>query len=212
MTRGRVLDRIERALPWGALTALAAAAVGWAADQIGILPPAAEPFPRPLLVAGGLAVAAGEGMRMGRELIRRALLRWTCTAAAVAGAVLIAVQAGALVDVWPEDSPLAFTVVFATVPIVAAGLFADAVVLRRSGVPRLGPVGAAAGGVGLLALTAGTLTAASWAFFASLPLLAFAGFAFFHVRGRMRAELPGPVEGAAVRVPASPFKWPGHRR
>ena len=211
MTRTKVLDRIEKALVCVALGGLGAIAIGWVADRIGILPPAARSFVRPLLVASGLTVAVAEASHLARVLFRRTRMLWTCAAAVVTLTVLTGFEAGAVAGLWPQESPLVFTLLRATLPLLSAGLLADAVVLWRRGIPWLGPVGAVAGGVGLLAFTAGTLGPASWVFFSSLPLLAVAGFAFFRVRAQLRAELPESTE-TAVRVPAPLFKWPGHRR
>ncbi|MFL5542020.1 MAG: hypothetical protein ACJ8J0_23740, partial [Longimicrobiaceae bacterium] len=97
-----------------------------------------------------------------------------------------------------------------TVPLLAAGLFVDAGRLHRRDVSRLGPAGAAAGGLGLLGYAVGVFGGLAWPMLVALPLLALGGFALFRVRGQLRAELPAATEPVA-RIP-TPFKWPGHRR
>jgi hypothetical protein len=200
MTRGKLLDRIAEAFTLVAIGALVGVAAGWAANRLGILPPAAEPFARPLLVVAGLAVCVAEGFSLARDLLRRTLLRWTCAAVAVMLSVMVLVEAGASARLWKGDSTLAFTVLLATVPLLAAGLFADAVRLRRRGVSRLGPAGAASGGLGLLGYALGVSSGIAWPMLAALPLLAFGGYALFRVRGEL--TVPLPAAAGRARLPA----------
>jgi hypothetical protein len=211
MTRGKLLDRISGAFALVAIGSLVGVAVGWAANRLGILPPAAEPFARPLLVVAGIAVCAGEGLSLARDLFRRTLLRWTCAAVAVMLTLVVVMEAAVIAQLSGIDSPLAFTALLSTVPLVGLGLLVDAVRLHRRGVSRLGPVGAAAGGLGLAGYTASVVGGLAWPMLVALPLLAFGGFALFRVRGELGLALPAVAEDRA-RLPAPAFKWPGHRR
>jgi hypothetical protein len=180
----------ERTLNRFGLSAAAVSLAGWGAGRLGWLPEMLEPFRIPVLAIGCAALVLGAAFPALRQLLEARRLRWTRIAGAVAVGGIVLAEAGIIARAWSERS-LGLPIVVGMVAL-GIGLLADArEALQRRSLPPLGIAGTASAGLGMLLLAASMGAETAWAIFAALPLLAFAGVAYFRVRARLRTTLDG---------------------
>jgi len=178
------LSFAERTLNRFGLSAAAVSLAGGVAGRLGWLPEMLEPFRIPVLAIGCAALVLGAAFPALRQLLEARRLRWTRMASAVSAGAIVLAQAGIVAHAWSESS-LDLPIVVAMVAL-GIGLLSDArEALQRHSLPPLGIAGTASAGFGML-LFAGSMGAeTAWAISAALPLLAFAGVAYFRVRARL---------------------------